>query len=219
MILAAVIIARNPTRIWIRCRATDAAGLRARDGARRPGSPDHRRMGRDLGGRHPGAQPRAAADDDALERARVESPDGHRRDARSQARDRGPLALCDLQVLLRQARGHHRERRAAIQADLRRAPRGQRSAEHIESSCRPDTDDSAAARDRSAGSSVASTTPRRPLHRRRPPTACVRATRSRASPATSTRPSTTSSASISCRRTESASGISSPLKITDSAST
>ena len=155
MILAAVDHREEPDAVRLRCRAADAAGLRARDGARRPGPADPRRMGRDLGGRHPGAQPRAAADDDALERARVESADGHRRDARSQARDRRPVALCDLQVLLGQARRHDRERRAAIQADLRRAPRGQRSEEHGESPRRPDPDDSAAARERSAGSSGA----------------------------------------------------------------
>ena len=61
--------------------------------------------------------------------------------------------------------------------------------------------------------------PRRPPRQRRAgrvvagdaPTACARATRSRASPASSTRPSTTSSDSTSCRPTGSASATSSPF--------
>ena len=127
MILAAMIIARNPAQYRLRDPGRRAARRRAGD-AERPGRPAaHRRVGGRPGRRHPRAQPRAAALDDAGARRRLRGAGasrhgggGERSASRDRPRGRGVAAV----VRGAQGRiaGDHRPQAAGV---AHRSRRGQ----------------------------------------------------------------------------------------------
>ena len=107
LILAAMVIARNPTQYRLRADG-DRQAARLRFGHRDPGrrSAPHRRVDRRAARDHPGAQPRAAAVDDARARRQVrrQGAGRHRRQAAGAPRERAGERADGAALVSRQAR-------------------------------------------------------------------------------------------------------------------
>ena len=226
LIMAAMIIGRNPAAVRVRGDHRRSDRLRQGDAAARDRPAARRRMGRDDGGRDPGAQSGAAPLDHArqVSELRNEGPDGHGRAAEREARGSLPLRFLRAEVVHGEEGRDAADGRAPIRRIARRRRRSEQPDREVAPAPRPGADHPARPGDRARRPNRARRADRRRVARdrgarrrrrraarsahpaprsRRSPTRSSTATRSSPSPSSSTPPSPRSRAGTGSRATAS----------------